>query len=243
MALVSAEARLTWQMLDELSSRLAGSLREHGLQPGDRVASLMPNRRQLVIHYPACFKAGRVATPLNYRYMAPEIDHALRVSKASALLADVERNEDLEASELASHLPLGRISYGAPDDPGASFEAFVSGYLYFCGRRKQIIVHDGSNITPQEIEGALLEHSSVESAGVIGVDDVVRGENVRAYITLREGAGRPTDQELIRFARAKVGYKAPEEIVVLDEMPRTATGKVDRTWLKRMAELAHEPRG
>ena len=116
------------------------------------------------------------------------------------------------------------------------------GYLYFRGRRKQIIVHDGSNITPQEIEGALLEHPSVESAGVIGIHDLVHGENVRAYITLREGSERPSDLELIRFARARVGYKAPEEIVVLDEMPRTATGKVDRTGLKRMAESAvHAP--
>jgi long-chain acyl-CoA synthetase len=59
---------------------------------------------------------------------------------------------------------------------------------------------------------------------------------VRACITLREDADHPTRQELIRFARARVGYKAPEEIVVLDEMPRTATGKVDRTGLKRLAE-------
>ena len=65
------------------------------------------------------------------------------------------------------------------------------GYLYFRGRRKQIIVHDGSNINPQEIEGVLLEHPSVESAGVIGIHDEIHGENVRAYITLREGAERP----------------------------------------------------
>ena len=65
------------------------------------------------------------------------------------------------------------------------------GYLYFRGRRKQIIVHDGSNISPQEIEGVLLEHPSVESAGVIGIHDLIHGENVRAYITLREGASGP----------------------------------------------------
>jgi len=59
---------------------------------------------------------------------------------------------------------------------------------------------------------------------------------VRAYITLKAGAKQPTGQELIRFARARVGYKAPEEIVVLDDMPLNATGKVDRVTLKRMAE-------
>jgi acyl-coenzyme A synthetase/AMP-(fatty) acid ligase len=75
----------------------------------------------------------------------------------------------------------------------------------------------------------------VASAGVIGIHDLVHGENVRAYITVSEGNECPTRQELIRFARARVGYKAPEEIIVLDEMPLTATGKVDRTSLKRMA--------
>ena len=49
--------------------------------------------------------------------------------------------------------------------------------------------------------------------------------------------------ELIQFARARVGYKAPEEIIILDEMPRTATGKVDRTNLKRMAEANLARRG
>ena len=58
----------------------------------------MPNRIDLVVHYLACFKAGLVATPLNYRYTFREIDHALEVSGAGALLAHVERAEDLAAS-------------------------------------------------------------------------------------------------------------------------------------------------
>lgn len=59
-------------------------------------------RIALLIHYLACFKAGLVVTPLNYRYIHREIDHALAVSGASALLAHVERVEDLEASELVA---------------------------------------------------------------------------------------------------------------------------------------------
>ena len=484
LALICADTRWTWRTLDGLSDRLAVGLLGLGLEPGDRVASLMPNRPALIVHYLACFKAGLVATPLNYRYMAPEIDHALAVSGARVLLAHAEREEDLAASRLARQLPLGTISYGstgrgvgpafeeliegeasssppaapapaAPavifftsgstgrpkgvththetlgwmfaaaaaglelspadlllagsslshvgafyvsfaalsagagvivartfdadellpllredrptvlsmlpsalfaltrdhgarhgdfaslrlcrgagdtvsaelerefaalsgfvideayglteaglvtvsppsgqikvssvgqvvpavalsirnddgqelpvgsegrlwintpaatagywDDPGATEAAFSNGwldsgdvmraddegYFFFCGRKKQIIVHDGSNICPQEVEGALLEHPGVASAGVIGIHDLVHGENVRAYITLTEGTARPASQELIRFARARVGYKAPEEIVVLDHMPLTATGKLDRTHLKQMAE-------
>jgi acyl-coenzyme A synthetase/AMP-(fatty) acid ligase len=62
-------------------------------------------------------------------------------------------------------------------------------------------------------------------------------------VTLRDGAERPAAQELIRFARERVGYKAPEEIVFLERMPRTASGKVDRSQLKRMAEPRQPPAG
>ena len=82
----------------------------------------------------------------------------------------------------------------------------------------------------------LLEYPGVASAGVIGIHDIVHGENVRAYVAIAKGAERPTSQALIQFARSKVGYKAPDEIVFLDEMPHTASGKVNRTELKRMAD-------
>jgi acyl-coenzyme A synthetase/AMP-(fatty) acid ligase len=125
-------------------------------------------------------------------------------------------------------------------DTGDVASADEQGYLWFCGRKKQIIVHDGSNICPQEVEASLLEHPAVESAGVVGVHNLIHGENVRAYITLRRGAPRPTMAELVQFSRARVGYKAPDEIVVLDEMPCSPGGKVDRTALKQLAEAGNQ---
>jgi acyl-CoA synthetase (AMP-forming)/AMP-acid ligase II len=71
---------------------------------------------------------------------------------------------------------------------------------------------------------------------VIGVHDLVHGENVRAYITWRPNVTRPTVTDLIQFSRARVGYKAPDEIIVLKQMPINATGKVDRAALKQLAE-------
>ncbi len=482
LALVSAETRWTWRELEETSDRLARQLLGLGLKPGDRVASLMPNRAALVIHYLACIKASLVATPLNYRYMPPEIDYALGLSGASALFAHAERAEDIATSTLAGKLPLGLISYGgalsnapcfedlveleepavelpqpdhgAPafifftsgstgkpkgvthsletfgwliasiadsmelttddillpgssishigslmttlaalsagartdvartfdgdellplfretrptvmimlpaalialmrdhnathddfaslrlclaggdkvsaeleteftdmvgfpihelygmteiggshlnppsglnkpgsvglttpgyvssirddddeevpagvegrlwvkgpatmigywDNPKATAETIVDGwldtgdvmradedgYLWFCGRKKQIIVHDGSNLSPQEVEEAVMAHPAVASAGVVGVHDAMHGENVWAYITLKDAADTPTSQDIIRFAREQVGYKAPEAILVLDEMPLNATGKIDRVTLKKWA--------
>ncbi|HET6998982.1 MAG TPA: class I adenylate-forming enzyme family protein [Solirubrobacterales bacterium] len=495
-ALVSATRSLSWRELERESVRLAGGYRALGLEQGDRLTSLMPNRIDLVVHYLACFKAGLIATPLNYRYTHREIDHALEVSGAKALLAHVERAEDVAASQLAAALERGTIAYGAAEAPGAdvgwgqSFEALLEaeplpaeqppvdpsspaaifftsgstgpakgvthtreslrwmiasaaaafelsaedaflpgssmshigsflwtlsmlsvggrvvvarstdshellpllrqhqptvlamipaalsalvrdhdlephdlaslricragsdkvstellhefaaaagfpivegygmtevglatlnppsgvvkqgsigppiggfsiairdeggepvgaeavgrvwirtrsrmagyweapeataevlledwldsgdlaradedGYLWFFGRKKQVIVHDGSNISPLEVEGALGEHPSVALAGVVGVHDTVHGENVRAYVTLRDGAERPSSADLIVFCRERVGYKAPEEIVVLEEMPLNPTGKIDRVGLKRMAEDHLHPHG
>ena len=502
VAIASANRALSWRELDRASGALAGGYRGLGLEPGDRLASLMPNRVDLVVHYLACFKAGLIATPLNYRYTAREIDHALEVSRAGALLAHVERAEDVTASERAAALDLGTIAYrdaeplatgneeppgvdggwghdfaallgerGAPtqepdpetpavifftsgstgpakgvthsretlrwmiaaaaaalrldasdvflpgssmshigsflwalstlsvggkvvvarstdghellpllrdqqptvlamipaalsalvhdhdlrpgdfaslrmcragadkvstelliefaaaagfpivegygmtevglatlnppageirqgsigrpihgftialrDDggapieggevgkiwirspsrmvgyweaPGATEEVVVEGwldsgdlaradedgYLWFFGRKKQVIVHDGSNVSPYEVEGALVEHPAISLAGAVGVHDAVHGENVRAYVTLTDGVEPPSRADLIVFCRERIGYKAPEEIVFLDEMPLNPTGKIDRVGLKRMAEDHLHPHG
>ena len=482
LALVSATNAWTWRELDRDSARLAAHLVGMGLAPGDRVASLMPNRGELLLHFLACLKAGLIVTPLNYRYTPPEIDYALGRSGASMLFAHVERAADVEASSLAGDLPFGLISYGgsmdraegfedlvereapavdlpvpdadAPafvlftsgstgkpkgvmhslnsfgsvvasfaqamavtaadavlpggslshvgamstamaalsrgarvvvahsadgdellplmrqhrpsilvmlpaalialqhdhaatgedfgslrlcitggdkfpdnlereftaltglpvhetygmtenpdflfnppdsvvkagsvgvvcpgyvasvrdedgqevavgtdgrlwakgspvtmgywDDPAATGAAFEDGwldtgdvvrvdgdgYFWFLGRKKQIIVHDGSNISPQEVEDAVMAHPAVDNAGVVGVHDPAHGENVWAYVTIRNGVARPSSQDIIRRAREQVGYKAPEVIVFLDDIPLNATGKVDRATLKKWA--------
>jgi long-chain acyl-CoA synthetase len=68
-------------------------------------------------------------------------------------------------------------------DTGDVMKIDDGGYVWFCGRQKQIIVHDGFNISPQEVEDSLLAHPAVESAGVVGVHDLMHGENVRAPAT------------------------------------------------------------
>jgi len=122
-------------------------------------------------------------------------------------------------------------------DSGDVMKADAEGYLTFCGRKKQLIVHDGSNISPQEVEDALLQHTAVASAGVIGVHDLIHGENVHAYVTLKPGAPVPSERELVDFTRARVGYKAPERVAFLAEMPLNE-GKVNRAALKRLATIS-----
>ncbi len=126
-ALVSRRRRWTWRSLESASRRLAESYLDL-LAPGDRIASLMPNRTELIVHYLACMRGGLVAVPLNYRYTAREIGHALEVSGAKALLAHDERREDLAASRLGRKLPLGQISYGDDRDGGhVSFRSMADG--------------------------------------------------------------------------------------------------------------------
>ncbi|MDM4719467.1 class I adenylate-forming enzyme family protein [Micromonospora sp. WMMA1363] len=487
-ALVSTTARWTWRQLEDVTTRLAVGFVDFGLRPGDRIASLMPNRDALVIHYLACAKAGLVSVPLNYRYTPPEIDFALTTSGASALVVHAERDADVRASRQAAALRLGTIRYGGDDtgarrfedlvgparssslpsdDPSApvaifftsgstgrpkgvthtraslaamitscvdgyeftpddvmlpasslshivgylfSFVALAAGvrtlvaerfydpddllsllrrerptilsmipvhlfsvvraaqasradfaslrlcqaggdtvpdelssefetltghtihesygcsevgavalsppskaavrgsvgrplpgvalslrddtgdevppdevgrlwirtparmagywndeaatdsavrdgwfdsgdlmtvdddgYLWFRGRRKEIIVHDGSNIYPQEVENALLHHPAVVAAGVVGVADPTHGENVRAYVVVPDDAEPPTAGALVDFARQRVGYKTPEDIVFVADLPLNPAGKVDRLALQRMAAAGHDP--
>src|SRR6185503_10698166 len=112
-ALVLLQRTWSWRELDEDSTRLAKNYLAMGLTPGDRVASLLPNRGALVVHYLACCKAGLVATPLNYRYQTPEIDHALEVSGASLIVAHAERSDALAASKLVPRLRFGQITFEA----------------------------------------------------------------------------------------------------------------------------------
>src|SRR6266567_7923394 len=127
VVLTSADGSMTWRELDDASTVLGARYLGLGLRRGDRLASLMPNRPALVVHYLACFKAGLVATPLNYRYAPPEIDHALAVSGARALLAHAERADDVAASRLAADLSCGVIRYGESNADGVTFESLATG--------------------------------------------------------------------------------------------------------------------
>src|SRR5262249_4537814 len=124
-ALLSSKGQASWSELEAVSKGLAENYLALGLKAGDRVASLMPNRIALIAHYLACFKAGLVSTPLNYRYMPPEIDHALDVSGAKIILAHAERIADLAATK-AGKLPLGIIAYGPKGTGGLTFESLAT---------------------------------------------------------------------------------------------------------------------
>jgi long-chain acyl-CoA synthetase len=110
----------------------------------------------------------------------------------------------------------------------------ADGFIWFKGRKKEIIIRAGSNISPQEVEEALYKHPAVLEVGVIGVPDPINTERVAAFVVLRDGQAVNAD-DLCAFARRHIAdYKAPEEIHFLKELPKNPVGKVQRRALKEM---------
>jgi acyl-CoA synthetase (AMP-forming)/AMP-acid ligase II len=109
------------------------------------------------------------------------------------------------------------------------------GYLKIVGRTKEMIIRGGANIYPREIEESLYEHPKVRDAAVVGLPDARLGERVCACIVPKDGETMAFD-EMIEFLKRRVAtYKLPEQLVILTELPRTPTGKVQKTPLRRIA--------
>ena len=109
------------------------------------------------------------------------------------------------------------------------------GYLKIVGRTKEMIIRGGANIYPREIEEALYEHPRVRDAAVVGVPDARLGERVCACIVTKDGEPM-TFEEVIEFLRRRVAtYKLPENVLMLTDLPRTPTGKVQKTPLRKIA--------
>jgi acyl-CoA synthetase (AMP-forming)/AMP-acid ligase II len=100
------------------------------------------------------------------------------------------------------------------------------GRLYVEGRDDEMIVSGGENVFPKEVEDCLARHEAVVEVAAIGVDDDDYGKRLRAFVVLRDGVSAGEDELKGHVKENLARYKVPREIVVLDELPRNATGKV-----------------
>ena len=106
------------------------------------------------------------------------------------------------------------------------------GWFYIVDRKKDMIIASGYKVWPREVEDVLYAHCAVLEAAVVGVADEYRGESVKAFVSLRMGQG-VTPQALIEHCREQLAaYKRPREVVVMDELPKTASGKILRRELR-----------
>ena len=112
------------------------------------------------------------------------------------------------------------------------------GFLTLEGRIKEIIKSGGLTVIPTEIEGVLMQHSSVRDVAVIGVPDERWGEAVHAFVTLSPGAAA-SESELKSFCQERLtGYKRPKVIHIVPELPRTGIGKIARRVVRAQAATA-----
>jgi long-chain acyl-CoA synthetase len=106
----------------------------------------------------------------------------------------------------------------------------ADGFFFLVDRKKDMIIRGGENIYPREIEDVLLEHPAVQGAAVIGRPDEVRGEEVHAVLVLEAGAELDAIEEHCRERLAR--FKVPSTWEVVDELPKTSTGKIDKKPLR-----------
>jgi long-chain acyl-CoA synthetase len=106
------------------------------------------------------------------------------------------------------------------------------GYFYIVERKKDLIITGGFNVYPREVEDVLYAHPAVKEACVVGVPDDYRGEAVKAFVVLRDGAAC-TEEEIISFCRERlVPYKVPRSVEFRQELPKSAIGKILRRELR-----------
>jgi acyl-CoA synthetase (AMP-forming)/AMP-acid ligase II len=136
-------------------------------------------------------------------------------------------------AELFYHWPDNAEWYLRTGDLGRIDQ---DGYLWITGRAKDLIIRGGHNIDPAEIEEAMLAHPSVAFAGAIGQPDAHAGELPCVYVELIKGA-TVSEDKLMEHAKAHVKERAahPKHLEILDELPKTAVGKIFKPDLRKMA--------
>jgi acyl-CoA synthetase (AMP-forming)/AMP-acid ligase II len=152
--------------------------------------------------------------------------------------------DDLEVGEILARGPTVTPGYwNRPEETAAAFAdgwlrtgdlavIDAEGFLNIVDRIKDVIITGGENVYSTEVEHALHEHPSVQEVAVIGVPDEHWGETVKAVVALSQGA-EPDEAALIEFCRERLaGFKIPRAVEFVDELPKTATGKIRKRSLR-----------
>ncbi len=109
------------------------------------------------------------------------------------------------------------------------------GYAEIRDRLKDVIISGGENISSVEVEGELLRHPAINEVAIVGLPDEKWGETPHAFVVLAAGA-EATEQEIIEFARDRLAhFKAPRAVTFIPELPKTATGKIQKYVLRNNA--------
>ncbi len=138
-----------------------------------------------------------------------------------------EQPEETEKVLRPGPLPGERVLYS-----GDLFRMDEEGYLYFIGRKDDIIKTRGEKVSPKEVENVLYKMAPIAEAAVVGVPDPILGEVVKAVVTVKAGAS-VTQREVMRHCASHLeDFMVPKLVEIRDAMPKTGTGKIDKSTLK-----------
>jgi long-chain acyl-CoA synthetase len=221
---LAAETRQRWEQLVPTSSILEG----YGCTESGAVISTNPPRRA---------RPGSVGLPIpgyqvtirddDEQEVANGTDGEICVRSEGVMRGYWNSPEATAATLRDGWLHTGDIGHLDAD-----------GYLYVVDRKKDLIIRGGFNVYPRDVEDVLLAHPAVGMAGVVGRPDPRLGEEVVAFVSLRPGAAADS-AELIAFARERLAaHKYPRAVHLVDAVPLTSVGKLDRKALRARAEAA-----
>lgn len=114
------------------------------------------------------------------------------------------------------------------------------GEIHIRDRTKDMIVSNGFNVFPKEVENVIVQIEGVRECAVVGIPDEIRGETISAFIVLRPGASLTAEAVIARCSEQLSRYKVPREIHFIDQMPLTASGKIRRHILRDCSANTHE---
>ncbi len=224
---ISGSAPLPMQTLKEFEAKTGVPLLEgYGLSEASPVVSKNPLRG---VH-----KAGSIGLPI------PNVEMSVQDEMGKMLGAG-------ETGEIC--VRGGNVMMGYWNQPAETTRAFrndwlltgdvghrdADGYYYITDRKKDMLIVNGNNVYPREIEEVIYHFPGVKEAAVIGVPDARRGEQPLAFVAVAEGQTVDEDA-LLQFIRDKLAdYKIPKKIVILPALPKNATGKILKPELRKRA--------
>ena len=222
---ISGGAPLPGEILREFNEKLSIPLIEgYGLSEASPVAAFNP------IHGP--WKAGSIGVPIPNvemsvqndagEILAPGETGEICVRGGNVMRGYWNQPEETARSMRGDWLLTGDVGHRDSD-----------GYYYITDRKKDMLLVNGINVYPREIEEILYRFPGIREAAVIGRPDPRRGEQPVAFVSTIEGA-KLDEREILHFVRDKLAdYKVPHRVIFLDKLPRNATGKILKTALRQ----------
>ncbi len=224
---ISGGAPLPGEILKEFTAKFPIPLLEgYGLSESSPVASFNP------LHGP--WKAGSIGVPIydvemsiqddTGKILGPDETGEVCIRGKNVMLGYWQQPDETAEVMRGDWLLTGDIGHVDAD-----------GYYYITDRKKDMLLVNGINVYPREIEEVLYQFKGVKEAAVIGVPDARKGEQAVAYLSVNDGVTLD-EKALLQFVRERLAdYKVPKKVVILPALPRNSTGKILKTALRQMA--------